>query len=518
MNDYFYSQFCRAYSLDDVPCLPISNTSLQITVAGVEKLLLSLKNGKSPGPDGLRKPDLTIDTKLIAKCLSCIFNASIDQGKLPSQWKVAHITPIHKKGALDNPGNYRPISLTNITCKIMEHIVLHYLNEKLDSILYSRQHGFRHGLSCETQLCATYHDLARSAEGSLCTHAVVLDFKKAFDKVPHSLLMQKIRNVPELDPSITNWIQDFLTNRRQRVVIKQECSDELPVSSGVPQGSVLGPTLFLIYINDLPTTLDCNVSLFADDTLLYQVVNSSADQENFQANIDSLYQWSLTWKMPFNASKCEVITFNNKSSSMPQYHLGDDYLNCVNETTYLGVVLQSNLKFTNHIANKINKAKRILGCVKMSLYQAPPKAKLMAYTALCRPIIEYASSVWDPTNKSLIHEIEMIQNNAIRFINNVKGRASITYAREKLGLHTLADRRKSNRLSLLLKILSAEQSHAALSSEYDDLMKTNQCSMTTRSAARGQPKSIHASKTVYHNSFLPRTVRELRGKIFSIDD
>ena len=138
--------------------------------------------------------------------------------------------------------NYRPISPTSIPCKIMEHIVLHYMNQKLNNYLHIRQHGVRRGMSCETQRCATFHELARNAEAKKTTDAVVLNFQKAFDKVLHALLMQKLKQVPDMHPQLVNWVQDFQTNRRQRVVMKGE-SSELEVSSRVSRGSVLGPTL-----------------------------------------------------------------------------------------------------------------------------------------------------------------------------------------------------------------------------------------------------------------------------------
>ncbi len=175
-----------------------------------------------------------------------------------------------------------------------------------DKMLHCRQHGFRSGLSCESQLCSTYHDLVKVAEKSSCTHAVALDFKKAFDKVPHNLLMSKIRQIDNIDHQIVNWIQDFLAERSQSVVLRGSSSTLLPVTSGVPQGSVLGPTLFLIYINDLPTTVNCSVSLYADDTLLYSEVTSKEDGKKFQANLDAVYNWSVDWKMPFNLTKCEM--------------------------------------------------------------------------------------------------------------------------------------------------------------------------------------------------------------------
>ena len=229
----------------------------------MEKLIHNLKNNKSPGPDLIRKCELLVDSKTNAECLASICNISINNGNLPRDWKTANITPILKKGPKNEAGNYRPISLTSIPCKMLEHIVLHYLNESLDSVLYNRQHGCRKGLSCKNQLCATYNDLAKALEAKSTTHAVVLDFKTAFDKVPHNLLMQKIRLIDGIHPHIVNWIQGFLTDRTQRVAVRGTLSSDLPVTSGVPQGSVLGLTLFLIYINGLPEAVTSHVSLYA---------------------------------------------------------------------------------------------------------------------------------------------------------------------------------------------------------------------------------------------------------------
>ena len=138
---------------------------------------------------------------------------------LPAQWKLVFVTPVHKGGDKMMTNNYHPISLTSIPCKRMEHVVLHYMNQKLNDFLHIRQHGFKRGMSCETQLCATFHELAKTAKAKKTTHALVLEFKKAFNKVLHALLMQKPKQIPAMHPQLVNWIQDFPTNRRQRVTI-----------------------------------------------------------------------------------------------------------------------------------------------------------------------------------------------------------------------------------------------------------------------------------------------------------
>ena len=361
------------------------------------------------------------------------------------------------------------------------------------------------------QLCATYHDLVKSYDLKHTTHALVLDFKKAFDKVPHELLMLKIKQIPDIDLQLVDWIQDFLTNRKQRVVLQGEQSSELKVTSGVPQGSVLGPTLFLIYINDLPSVINCDISLYADDTLLYQRVNNNDDAKVFQSNINAIHNWSVQWKMPFNESKCHVIAFGSQLF-LPPYLLGREILRWANSTKYLGVIMQSDLKFEQHISKKSDQASRVLGSIKHTLHDAPRHGRLLAYTSLCRPILEYADSVWDPSQAKTIHSIEMIQNRAVRFICGIGGRHGVSNAKSELGLESLETRRRYHRVSLLLKVLQDEDKHLALSSSYEEIMNDrSRMTLTTRAAKRGEPTSVSSSSKLFFNSFLPRTIRDLRG-------
>ena len=196
---------------------------------------------------------------------------------------------------------------------------------------------------------------------------------------------------------------------------------------------------------------------------------------------------------------------------LPKYTLGGTPLKCVQETKYLGVTMQADLKFTSHITAKTRKANKVLGCIRHTLHDAPQQAKLLAYKTLCRPILEYSDTVWDPVSKQLSDTIELGQNQAAQFIKNIKGRRGVTQACSDLALQPLQDRRKNHRLALLLRILSAEDRHEALASAYDELVcDRSEATMTTRAASRGEPTSIYAATQLYYNSFLPRTVRDLR--------
>ena len=221
--------------------------------------------------------------------LTKIFNQSISLGRLPSAWTKANVTAIFKKGSRTDPANYRPVSLTSVCCKVLEHIIYSHVIHHLDKChaLHDAQHGFRAKRSCETQLLTTVHHIWEANEHVKQVDAIVLDFAKAFDTVPHSRLLHKLHHYG-INGSLHNWISSFLQGRQQSVVIQGSPSRPAEVLSGVPQGTVLGPLLFLIYINDLPVGLNSKVSLFADDCVVYRPITSSADCESLQKDLKLL--------------------------------------------------------------------------------------------------------------------------------------------------------------------------------------------------------------------------------------
>ena len=368
----------------------------------------------------------------------------------------------------------------SIPCKIAEHILVRALNNQLDNILSNSM--VLDPDSHVRQLVVTYHEIAKLVDCGNVVHALV--FRKAFDVVPHRLLIQKMVTAG-IDSHLIAWVQHFLTNRKQRVVIQGRQSESITVSSGVPQGSVVGPKLFLLYINDLPDIVSCKISLFADDTLIFCPVNNLSDFSGFQSNINKISEWSDRWCMSFNVKKTQLLIFNNKSN-IPhgKYMLKNSEIDEISHATYLGVVFQNDLKFNLHIENKVNKASKILGLLKRTLYDAPKKTKLLAYTTICRPILEYGSQVWDPHLRTQCHTIERVQNLAIRFICGLKGRAdSITTARQLLGIETLEERRRNARIVLLSKLLSSgSDTFSTFIDEYTNAI--NSSVLFTRSRGR----------------------------------
>ena len=260
--------------------------SLVVAQKGVEKLLSGLDVSKDAGPDTIPCRLLKGLFNELAPGLCAIFVQSLNTGELPSDWLKAYITPVFKKGARCAPENYRPVSLTCVPCKILEHIICKHIRLHLEKhgILTPLNHGFRSKFSCETQLLVTLQDLLSAQDVNCQIDLAVLDFSKAFDTVPHERLLGK-RDFYGVQGPILNWIAAFLKNRIQSVVVDGARSKPVDVMSGVPQGTLLGPLLFLLHINDLPSVVTSQVRLFADDCLMYRPIRSIANQVALQHNL-----------------------------------------------------------------------------------------------------------------------------------------------------------------------------------------------------------------------------------------
>ena len=382
--------------LDSLPADTLSpNPAMEefsVSVEGVLKLLSNLKPGKAAGPDKI-KPLLLRELRVeIAPILQIIFEHSLQSGKLPADLCRAFVTPIFKKGGKSSAANYRPISLTCILCKVLEHIIAFRLVKHMNShdLLYELQHGFRENWSCETQLIMLVEDLARNASASKQTDLVLLDFSKVFDKVNHSKLIWKLRQYGIRGKAL-GWIRAFLGNRSQSVILEGEEPGSVPVASGVPQGSVLGPILFLTYINDLPEQLVSQVRLFADDTAVYLTMDGADSGRVLQNDIDTLSVWESRWDMEFNPSKCQVVRVTTSRNPINyMHHLHGQVLEVVTSARYLEVDISSVLSWNSHIDRITENANRTLGFIRRNIRTKLPKVRETAYNILVRPQLEYA--------------------------------------------------------------------------------------------------------------------------------
>eukprot|EP00918_Siedleckia_nematoides_P047891 GHVU01104904.1.p1 GENE.GHVU01104904.1~~GHVU01104904.1.p1 ORF type:complete len:259 (+),score=26.37 GHVU01104904.1:1627-2403(+) len=255
----------------------------------VEKKLKNLNTNKSPGLDEIHCRTLKELAETMKVPLSNIYRKSLQEGKVPQQWKAANIAAIFKKGKKKQPNNYRPVSLTSVPCKIMESIIRDHIIEymKNNKLFSPKQFGFMEGRSTTLQLLVTLEEWTKTLDEGGSVGAVYMDFMKAFDTVPHKRLLGKLEHYG-IRGDILNWIEDFLTGRKQKVTVGNEQSEWRPVTSGIPQGSVLGPLLFVVYINDLPWDLETNVLMFADDTKLYSRVTGEEDVAALQRDLDRL--------------------------------------------------------------------------------------------------------------------------------------------------------------------------------------------------------------------------------------
>jgi hypothetical protein len=481
------------------PVMPDINISRQ----GVEKLLANLNPHKAAGPDAMKPLVMKKLASALAGPLTLIFTRSMEDGEIPEDWSRANVSPIYKKGEKSNPANYRPVSLTCIACKLMEHIVTSQLMQHANrhNLLYDLQYGFREKRSCETQLLGFVDDLMNNMRGKSQTDVIIMDFAKAFDKVEHNRLCHKLLR-HGVQGKTNQWIKAFLSNRTQRVVVENETSTEAPVSSGVPQGSVLGPCLFLFYINDLPVGLQAKTRLFADDTLIYITVSSDSSNA-LQEDLHKLEKWEQDWFMKFHPQKCEVLSVTRSQSVVTRdYTLHGHILNRVSSAKYLGVTINHQLKWNEHINNISSKANSTLGFLRRNLQIGSREIKTRAYQTLVRPTLEYSCTVWDPHEQTLVNRLEMVQRRAARYVTGIHSRrASVTQMLQEMGWTSLEERRSNQRLAMLFKIVNGlvairPEDHMLPASRITRRMNT-------------QSFNIPSSPSNYHKfSFFPRTIRQ----------
>jgi len=396
----------------------------------------------------------------------------------------------------------------------MEHIVQSQMMDHFDkySILSDKQHGFRKKRSCETQLILTTTDLAHSLDTRSQTDMIITDFAKAFDKVPHDRLLLKLQNYG-IRGKVLHWISNFLKNRKQRVVVGGEHSEWAEVVSGVPQGTVLGPLLFLVYINDLADNLNSNIRLFADDCVIYREINSDRDHTLLQEDINTLDTWQNTWQMKLHPDKCFVMRYTHKRKpKLYDYKLGSHVLAETNNHKYLGVTLNNQLSWSQHIQYSASKANKTLGFVRRNLYNCPKSVKTNAYTSLVRPHLEYSSAAWDPYHKEHIAKLESVQKRAARFVtNSYHSYDSVTKLVSDLGWDTLRNRRTANRLTILQK---ARHHKVALPVE-------THLKPVPRQSRHSNPNSYKAlpfHKDCYKHSFFPQTVRDWNSLPYEVTE
>ena len=473
LNNFFCSVF-SVESDDDIPTFDSGTdaklSDVKITQEMMLKALKALKPSKSPGPDEIHPRVLRETAEELSLPLKILFDKTMDTGKIPQDWKSAEVRPIFKKGNKNSAGNYRPVSLTAIVCKLFEGFIRDALatHFKDNELLSVNQFGFTSGRSCVTQLLSTVNDWLSELDDNKPVDAIYLDLKKAFDTVPHKRLINKIKGYGVCG-RILEWVSDFLSERTQYVNVNGKVSDRVSVTSGVPQGSVLGPILFIYYINDLPDCVDCHTRIFADDTKAYSSILTTDDRDRLQTNIHHLVNWTDTWLLRFNSDKCKVLHLGKNNPNYPYVIREGNEERILDITTAekdLGVTVDPLLDFDQHITNVVKKANSVSCMIARGINHKTKEIMLPLYKSIVRSIIEYANTVWCPHLRKHIDLIEGVQRRFTKLIIGCRG-LSYNERLKFLGLPSLEYRRMRGDLIEVFKILHGCYDYTTTSSLFE---------------------------------------------------
>ena len=410
----------------------------------------TLSPNSAAGPDGFPAIFLLKNKTQLAKPLNLIWHNILDKGFTPKILKTSYISPIFKKGNQGLPENYRPVALTSHVTKIFEKIVRKNLQDHLErnNLYNNNQHGFRSGRSCLSQLLAHTERLIQHIEQGHNVDVIYLDFSKAFDRVDHSILLNKLeRN--GVSGKLHSWIKSFLTGRTQRVSVNTTLSISADVVSGVPQGSVLGALLFLVMIQDIDEEIyHAVLSSFADDTRLMKEVSSQNDVQLLQNDLHSVYNWSDTNNMQLNGLKFEHMCYGKNEELKSQSVYFSDTQNPIetkNQVKDLGVTLDVDMTYDQHIQNQINKVKAISSWIYRTFKTRDPDVMLTLWKSLAIPHLDYCSQLWSPSKRCSIQQLENLQKS---FLNGIPSMKHLNYWEKlkKLKIYSLERRRERYRV------------------------------------------------------------------------
>ena len=428
-NTFFYKQFSEASTYEiEIDHSLSPNFVIDFNQSRVFEILQNINSSKAMGPDKINGRVLKSCAQSLCKPLSILFTKCYYSGNLPPEWKSAIVVPVHKKGKKSDVENYRPISLTCLIVKVMERIIRDELMIRCGHMIDPRQHGFLKNKSCTTQMTDFCDSLALSLNNNIRSDVIYFDFAKAFDSVNHDLVLEKLKHIYSIDSFLLQFISNYLKDRRQSVVVGGFVSSELPVLSGVPQGSILGPTLFVLFLNDIVGGLSegTNILMYADDTKIWRQIESEDDHLTLQLDINYLHDWSVRNKMKFHPSKCKVLMVSKRLPPLLNilpfiqfhYSMADSFLEYVDSEKDLGINMNRTLNFTEHAISLYSKANQRFGLLKRTCHFIHSIIKKrVLYLAMVRSLFEHCPTVWRPSSNTTIEKLESIQKRAVKWIN-----------------------------------------------------------------------------------------------------
>lgn len=474
MADILQDQYTSVFSDPDSPSKKSPNlnidcecslSDIQFNQEDIIKAIDEINENSACGEEDIPAIVLKKCKHILSYPIMHLWEESMRTGYIPKIYKRQIITPIHKKDSRAVPGNYRPISLTSHLIKIFERVIRNQLVKHLEDnhLICQNQHGFRKGRCCLTQLLAHINSILENQLHNDDTDVIYLDYEKAFDKVDHSILLEKLKSY-KIGGNLYNWISEYLSNRSQSVVIQGTNSNEAEVISGVPQGTVLGPILFLVYINDLESCIqDCIVSSFADDTRIKRRITRTSDVETLQAGVNSAGKWSQENNMSLHQHKFELLSHSSaKPKLITELPYSKQYSEYITQNGQeieakpmvrdLGIHIRPDVSWTPHISIICDKARQMSAWVLSVFSDRSTTTMLTLYNAMIRSRLEYCSPLWSPSKISDIQALEGVQRN---FTSKISGYSEMSYwdRLRSLKLMSLQRRRERYTIVMMFKIL-----------------------------------------------------------------
>lgn len=486
--------FRKASKLPIRSSLILNNVKFEENV--IADLLRSLKTKKATGPDGIPASVLKATATCLANPLSKLFTRFFEASFVPYQWRVSQVVPIHKKRSRSDPKNYRPVSLLPIIGKIMEKVIASKIRMHLEDeeILSNAQFGFRRQHSCLHPILILLHDCYKALDSGQVMHVVSLDINSAFLRVWHNGLISKCESCG-IGGLLLSWLKEYLNKREQIVVVNGSNSRAKSLYAGVPQGSVLGPLLFQIFINDLPESVDCRILMFADDITI-----CSSSLASIERNLIHIALWATKWQVEFSLEKTQYMVVSNKTSPSSTFSIrfNDSVIHPTDRLKTLGFTLTSNLSWTPHLFNKIKMASMRSGMLRRAGLSLSPSAKCHLYKTLIRPIIEYGSPAMTNISKDLQNCLEKFQRRVLRtsFYNGTP-------------LDSLAHRRKVALVQILHQIIQRSSPELVVKT-FKLVPRTFARPLRSTAASHGMEYEIPGgfrSSLRFESSFVPLALR-----------
>ena len=402
----------------DIPPAPFEHLNrIVLSPIEVESVLKSLPLGKAAGPNGLSNRILRELACELSFPYCSLFNQSLRMGKLPITYKEANVCPVPKKGYLSN---YRPISLLNSENKVFERLVFKYLFNHFrdNTLLSSFQSGFLPGDSTVNQLTFLYNTFCQALDSGKEAQAVFCDISKAFDRVWHSGLICKLL-AAGVTGEVLDWFKDYLKDRKHRVILPSATSDWVYIQAGVPQGSILGPLLSFLYINDIVTDIGSNIRLFADDTSLFIIVdNPLTAADCLNSDLSKISRWAATWLVSFNPTKTESLLISRKlnQAGHPPLFIQNHEITEVKSHKHLGVNITDDCTWHHHIDYVKEKAWSRINVMRKVKFKLDRKSLETIYFVFVRPILEYGDTIWNNCTQYEKADLDKIQTEAARIV------------------------------------------------------------------------------------------------------